>query len=51
MENINVQGAEECRKLPRTVIFDPKGDDGGEEAIGRAFQKIIDSYTNKAERK
>ena len=38
---------EECRKLPRTLIFDPKGDDIEEEAAGKAFQKIIDSYLKK----
>ena len=42
---------EECRKLPRNIIFDSKGDDSGEEAAGREFQKLIDSYITKAEHK
>ncbi len=42
---------EECKKLPRTIIFDPKGDNAEEEALGKEFQKIIDSYMKKAEHK
>lgn len=38
---------EECRILPKTLIFDPKGNNIEEENIGRKFQKLVDRFTEK----
>ena len=38
---------EECCNLPRTLIFDPKGNSIKEENIGRKFQSILNRYTEK----
>ncbi len=37
----------DCRKLPRTLVFDPKGNNIQEAYRGRQFQEIIDKFANE----